>query len=505
MAVRVRLTTVNRSRSKRRYRGLSMVAAGRVDCLRHLELPRMQSRAFASHVPHLAFLLSAGALLPAPTAAAVPDPPAAIWARAGDASITATWVEALSPGTSPLTGYVATAMPGGASCSVDASPDAMGCRIEGLANGTVYTVRVAAINGSGSSLPSPASDPVAPLAGMEGVNLVGTYGRVRWNDGYVGRLDLGEPEPFPDGIYNAGSYAAFIDNIFTAVEVNSDASSVANCTFSWQFPQVLCDQTAPDEPVGRDSHTHLWKAASSSGITFNNGGGRTGYVVIDLGEVRAATTLRLFQMFSDGKTTGAALSASSATGDEWPVFGDGSWTSLTPMLTVGAGAQSGLSNEYVTCPSVYDFGGTAARYLKLELANNGSYGSGGYIELSSAKLFFEDSPVAVAPDCAPEPPIGIHAVALDSAADVFWTPARGEASGYQIQHSIDGGASWSASATEPAWLDADTRRARVVGLAHDLTYVFRILALSDNGASRYSDQSNPVVTGITIFRNGFEG
>lgn len=93
------------------------------------------------------------------------DPPTAplnAVATAGDASATATWSPPTSQGSFPVTNYKATSSPGGRMCLSTAPTTS--CTIDGLTNGTAYTVTVQALNGAGWSPNSASTAPVTPAA-----------------------------------------------------------------------------------------------------------------------------------------------------------------------------------------------------------------------------------------------------------------------------------------------------------------------------------------------------
>lgn len=95
-----------------------------------------------------------------------PGVPTKVTARAGDASASVSWRAAPANG-SPLTEYVVTLEPSGREIVVPAPATTV--ELDGLANGTSYTVIVRATNAIGSSPDSLPSPPVTPATRPEQV------------------------------------------------------------------------------------------------------------------------------------------------------------------------------------------------------------------------------------------------------------------------------------------------------------------------------------------------
>jgi hypothetical protein len=81
----------------------------------------------------------------------VPGAPALNSATPGNTQVALAWSAPASNGGSAITGYTATASPGGATCSTSG---ALTCTVTGLTNGTAYSFTVKATNAAGTSAAS---------------------------------------------------------------------------------------------------------------------------------------------------------------------------------------------------------------------------------------------------------------------------------------------------------------------------------------------------------------
>ena len=123
--------------------------------------------------------------------ASAPGQPTGVTGTRGDGRVTLTWTAPTSSGGLPITGYTATASPGGASCAWTGGP--LACTVAGLTNGIAYTFSVRASNSVGTGPASVPSAPVTPstlpgpaqsVAGTPGnASAAVTWSAPAWNGG----------------------------------------------------------------------------------------------------------------------------------------------------------------------------------------------------------------------------------------------------------------------------------------------------------------------------------
>src|SRR6185295_18385956 len=118
----------------------------------------------------------------------VPGAPTLNTATPGDTQVALSWTAPSSSGGSAITGYTATASPGGATC---ATGGATTCAVTGLTNGVSYSITVTATNLAGTG---PASNALSATPGT-------TPGAPTLNTATAGngQVTLGWSAPSSDG------------------------------------------------------------------------------------------------------------------------------------------------------------------------------------------------------------------------------------------------------------------------------------------------------------------
>ena len=122
-----------------------------------------------------------------------PTEPRTVQVAPGARSAAVSWAAPSDNGGTPITGYTATATPGGQSCTADSSRS---CTITGLTNNVAYRVSVTATNAVGVS---PASAPSASFEPREGVPGAPTGIRAKAGP-RLATVSWSPPSTGPDGI-----------------------------------------------------------------------------------------------------------------------------------------------------------------------------------------------------------------------------------------------------------------------------------------------------------------
>ena len=167
---------------------------------------------------------------------------------------------------------------------------------------------------------------------------------------------------------------------------------------SWYPQGTLCD-----EPDTTDSPTTSTKQNEDSGATWDGYDSQdalvTGILVIDACSDKSCEAVdfneaRVFQMFSDGKTTQLRISIHAERGDTPPAWDDAGWTTVTGFEAIGEGTDVNGDGLVVGDPTVLSTGPRVTRYVRLEAMNDGSNpdDDGSYIELREVKLFSVSAP-----------------------------------------------------------------------------------------------------------------
>jgi hypothetical protein len=220
-----------------------------------------------------------------------------------------------------------------------------------------------------------------------------------------------DEDPTPNGSTNNKLNGTFTGGAASVVEIAAvdgmgmeDVALVyendlsLGCDESWYPQGTLCDE-APTT----DSPTTSTKQNEDSGATWDgydiNDDLVTGYLVIDTCSDASCTAVdfneaRVFQMYSDGKTSHLRLAIHEERGDTAPAWDDAGWSNVTDLEAIGEGTDVNIDGLVVEDPTVIPTGPRVTRYVRVEVQNDGTLldDDGSYIELRSLKLFSVSAP-----------------------------------------------------------------------------------------------------------------
>jgi len=223
---------------------------------------------------------------PVTPSAVVPSAPQSPAAAAGNAQATVTFSPPASTGGAPITGYVATASPGGANASGSASP----LTVPGLINGLAYTFTVAAVNSAGTGAASVATNAVTPSGlPFAPTGLVATPGNAQASVAFTAANGNGTAitgytvTSSPGGITGTAATSPIlvtgltngIAYTFTATATNTNGTSAASAPSRAVTPATV--PSAPTSPVATAGNANASVAFSAPAST--GGSAITSYIV----------------------------------------------------------------------------------------------------------------------------------------------------------------------------------------------------------------------------------
>ncbi len=387
------------------------------------------------------------------TPATTPGAPTQVAGTTGDGQISVGWTAPSSNGGAAVTGYdVEWSSDSGKTWSAPLasaqSSTSTVALVTGLANGTPYVFRVAAINGVGTgsfSVTSPAVTPAGTPATPSDIGA--SAGDQSVSVSWTAPSDGGSPITSYDVRYSTDGGTTWTSAGVAYTSSPAVVSGLANGT-SYVF------DVAAINGVGASSYSTASPAAVPSGVP----GTPTG---VGASAGNATATVSWTAPSANGAAiTGYDVRYSSDNGAHW--------TSAGVVYSAGPATVTGLTNG---TPYVFD------------VAASNANGSGSYSSASTA----------VTPSTTPGIPVFATLTSGDGTVSLTWTaPATGGAaiSGYDVEWSTDDGTTWStplASATS-----SPAASATVTGLTNGTPYVFRIAAINGNGTGDFSDASAAV-------------
>ncbi len=401
------------------------------------------------------------------TPATIPGKPGITSATRGDKLVTVQWTAPASNGGDPITSYVVTASPGGATATLTCPPcSTLTAAVTGLTNGTAYTFTVAAVNtvGTGtasdpSSSVTPSTTPDAPAAPTASAG--DSKANVSWSP------------PASNGGAVITSYVlnAYLNPAGTgtaAATANIDCTSGTICSASAVPPYVATVN-------GLTNGSQYWVTVTAVNVAGSSPASSPSVTAVVPSSNPAAPSAPTSVSAAAGTNQNATVfwGAPLANGTGGAITGYSITASPSiPLTTAGAGATQ-LTISSLTGGVNYTF--------TVSAANASGTGPGA-------------SAAAVAIVGPPQPPTSVTAsLPGDQSATVSWiVPGNQGGSGHPITSYTLTPSTGGAGVLDCAGPCGSTNSAVVTGLTNGTSTTFTVVATNDLGSSTPSAASNAV-------------
>ena len=387
-----------------------------------------------------------------PGGASVPSAPSLVSGVAGDGSVALSWAAPATNGGSPITGYRITPSIGGvAQTPILTGSTATSYTVTGLADGTAYTFTVAAINGIGTSLDSPASSPITPKPG---------YTKTLFSDGF----ESGDLTAW-NGLLGTGTAN------LTAGAAHSGNLGLELTNASGQF---LVLQKMLDSAVA-DSEVSFWVRLASGGTGLQTvAQARDASNGVHMWDLSYDNTQHAFIFFpySGSGSTEISTGANSAAANTWIDV------TVDYTATATGGAQLYLNGNTQTGWGVSGNYTRSANLQHLQLWNDGTNA-----------VAFDQVSIATTPGAAVPPgaPTAVTGTAGNGSVALNWSaPASDGGSpitGYRVTPYVGG------VPQTPISTGSTATSYNVTGLVNGTTYTFTVAAINALGAGADSAPS----------------
>lgn len=426
-----------------------------------------------------------------------PGVPTGLSSVSGDSRLALSWIEPSNNGGSSITGYVVEYTPsGGSPTTVNTGSSSASYLLTGLTNGTTYTLRVAAVNSTGTGSYSTASSAVSPT---------------------VGDLLFGNVQLLIPGDTSTNDFSSYSRSVTANGGAASSASQSrwggSSISFNGSGQYLTVADNAALELGGSDFAIELWlrttqTTAYATLVSRGSGGFGSGSWSLML-NASGAGSIALYASDFSSSVPMLLTSGVSVTDGEWhhvawvrngtehSLYVDGTrYANVTSSIII-----SDISSSLAIGTDLVYSGRDLSGFIDdLRYTVGQSRYNGSTITVPTA-AFNTFGPMLA--------PTSLSATGGNAQISLAWTaPSYNGVSAitdYSVQFSSNSGSTWSTFSRT-----ASTTASQIVtGLTNGTAYVFRVAAVNALGVGTYTAASSSVtpnasavVTGGTVSTPG---